>query len=81
MTEDKTFVVAKADQYIVDGVGALFRFSSPDGRKIHADVYRELSMNVVPVLRALAKAMGIPSYSKMRKAELLQAITPRLYFE
>jgi hypothetical protein len=80
MTENK-FIVAKADQYNVDGVGSLFRFNSPDGRTIHADVYRELSKNVVPVLRALARAVGVPSSSRMRKAELLQAIAPRIYFE
>lgn len=80
MTDNK-FIVAKVDQYNVDGVGSFFLFNSPNGRTIHADVYQDLSKNVVPVLRALAKTVGVPAYSKMRKAELLQAIGSRIYFE
>lgn len=54
-----------------------FRCKSMKGRKhvcVMRDVYIDLKKNTVDVLKKLAKAQGIPLFSKMKKKELVTSL-------
>ena len=89
MAEIKAMVIPRNDQYVT-AEQALFQFTSNPGGLVISnhpgtviirDVFIELKRNTVPVLRELARAIGIPQAYKMKKQELILAITPRLIFE
>lgn len=76
-----TLVVPRNQQYSSGEQGPFFSFLAVNGRTTYRDVFVELPKNVVPLLRELAKTLGVPGTSRMRKEEWVQAITPRIIFE
>jgi hypothetical protein len=71
-------VVPRADQYENAGID-YFRLKFPEGT--HEDIPKDLALLKAPELRKYAKLLGLRGFSKLRKAELLAAVTPLIKFE
>ncbi len=81
-SEPRQLIIPKKNQYKI-GDDKLFSFvlTTKKNSVCYRDNYADIEKNIKPVLVTLAKAIQLKNVSKMKKDELIAAITPYIRFE